>query len=126
MGGVNETGDEYVSLIQMLLDKGADPNTILSPGDTKYCYNDHRDQGTILDQIGKWLVIGKFGWVCYSFPSSVALRNLTIYKRLTAAGSEFSKPFDFLAQDMPEWSCKAFGHEVEDLKTFEDQIDRKF
>lgn len=51
------------------------------------------------------------------------LRNLTIFKRLVAAGSEFSKPLNSMATVHPYYLCALFLDEVQEFTYLEDQID---
>lgn len=114
-------GDEYVYLIQFLLENGADPNTLSSPAANE-TFQRHADVGgTTLDQLGRSLLEKHPG-----LSTSMILRNVTIFKRLTAAGGEFSKPFDTLKRIHPNYRCEHFTVEVDQFICFEDQQDREF
>lgn len=114
---ISTPGDEYVSLIQFLLDQGADPNIISSSAAVQDHDRWYGVDGTTFDQFALELLAL---WVKpFEKP-----RNLTIFKRLTAAGSEFSKPFNPLSRIVSESCCLFFEMEVERFSVFEDQIDR--
>jgi hypothetical protein len=53
-------------------------------------------------------------------------QELSIFRRLEAAGCEYSRPLQTL-DDRMEWSYSmAFEQEVQDFRVFEDLIDSKF
>ena len=107
-------GDEYVSLIQFLLDRGADPN-ILRKLPWRNAQIGHLDgQGTTYDQIA--------GFIAWFAPNTSRERMLTVLDKLAAAGGQFSRPlsWDFGGR----LGCWVFTLQVEHLNVFEDQIDR--
>lgn len=103
-----------MSLIQFLLDKGADPNILSSPGAMESSgWIDHVG-GTIFDE---------FSYMLVKAPRFDQPRRLTIFKRLAAAGSEFSKPFKTESRMHPLLRYLIFTDEVQKFIDFEDQID---
>ncbi|KAF2197110.1 hypothetical protein GQ43DRAFT_223224 [Delitschia confertaspora ATCC 74209] len=115
-----QPGDEYVHLIQFLLDKGADPNIISSSASMEASDRFGDRGGTTFDQFAAILATKYYErW----YGGRNKLRNLTIFKRLDAAGSEFSKPLNTLSSIHPTYFCESFAAEVEEFTKFEDQID---
>jgi hypothetical protein len=109
---LGHTSDEYVDLFQFLLEKGADPNIVASPTDGNYGV-----EGTTLDMFITELVNS-------GSPLIAELPNLTIFKRLTVAGSEFSRPLHLRTEPTEKYT--SFREEARYFAYFEDQIDSKY
>lgn len=104
-----------MSLIQFLLDRGANPNIISSPVSEGFTVWHDRVGGTIFDQFAIELVI-------FSHKPSARVHS-TIFKRLEAAGSEFSKPLDLIRRVYSPFRCDFFDAQARAFAKFEDQID---
>jgi hypothetical protein len=104
-----------VSLIQFLLDKGANPNIVFPFPST---WEDGDAEGTIFDHFADYLLEDHFS-------RDEVSRRITIRKRLEAAGSAFSKPLNGWLGTSPYYLYKIFAHQVKHFTIFEDQIDCK-
>ena len=120
MGGESDPGYEYVTLIQFLLDKGSNPNVISNPNRPEYWFGIGNPGGTAFDLFARQLrgPINRFDFSGISDPIS-----LTIFERLAAESSEFSKPFNSTAEIHPDYKCEVFKREVGDYTVFEDQVE---
>jgi hypothetical protein len=107
-----------VSLIQYLLDKGADPNMIRSSAAGELSDRCDDSGGTTLDQ---FVTKRK-----YHFSQYYSSRGMNIFKKLEAAGAEFSKPMVLATWQHPHFRCREFVRQVQQFTIFQDQIDRRF
>jgi hypothetical protein len=111
-------GDEYVVLVQFLLDMGADPNVLRAPTHDDSLQYQGDCQGTTCDQLAEPIALG----LSSHFPESPQL--LDIFERITDAGGHSTRPY--VRNIVPSFRCLHFPLEIEHLKIFEDQIDSKF
>jgi hypothetical protein len=115
--GGRPPGDEYISLIQFLLESGIDSNTVSIDVSGSWD-KPYRSDGSPLDI---------FACRIMSFPIAVAveIRNIAIYKKLVGNGCEFSQPFRSIDLVHPQYYSKHFEEEVLELRRFPEQIERK-
>jgi hypothetical protein len=106
-------GDEYIAIIQFLLERGADPNVLRSRKDEEFSsVLDY--QGTTCDQLAGPAAYG----LCMLSPTQKSW-FLGILNRIVEAGGHTSRPFP---EDVAQ-GVRFFRDEVEQLLSFEDQID---
>lgn len=105
---------EFLSLIQFLLDKGADPNVLRLARPPDGSFSRRITEGTIKDQF-VWPFLGSE----YSRPN---VRELVIYETLDAAGAEFST---YLLAPIYTRHSREFHDEVNDFTIFPELMGRK-
>jgi hypothetical protein len=113
--GNGEPGDEYLDLIQFLLDSGADPNVLSSEPRWSSSVG-----GTAFDLFASYLLIKNT-----NTSPGVRIRSLALYKKLLAHGCEFSKPIQSTKGTHPRYLVDCFAVEISELRQFPEQIECK-
>ena len=107
-------------MIQFLLDKGSNPNVISIPKKPK-CWDRPEDiGGTAFDLFAQQLRTPYTGFNVSEVSDSI---RLTIFDRLEAEGSQFSKPFDSTAGIRLENQFELFIDEIQRYTVFEEQVE---
>ena len=107
-------------MIQFLLDKGSNSNVISVPKKPESWDRSGDIGGTAFDLFARELRTPSG----HSHVSEVSEPiSLTIFERLAAEGSEFSKPFDSTASIHPKYRCEVFEREIKEDTVFEEQVE---
>lgn len=106
---------KFLSLIQFLLDHGANPNTICSHNAS--CYG--ASQGTALD-----LFAGELSGHAPLLVFDEEIGN-SLLEKLANEGAEFSKPLRTGARFHTTHLSRHFQAEIEELRLFPEQIEGK-
>ncbi|TGO26456.1 hypothetical protein BPAE_0059g00260 [Botrytis paeoniae] len=118
-------GDEYLSLIQFLLDSGVNSNTIGSE------YSDDSDRWDWWDKTRR-RVNGSALDIYVSFMLtppvkrlSIAeeIRNQMVFDKLVSNGSEFTMPFNSIEEIHSHYYFETFLDEISELRRFPEQVE---
>lgn len=107
-------------MVQFLLDKGSNPNIISIPKEPESWDRPGDIGGTAFDLFAKQLLMPSGSSNVSRVSDSI---SSTIFERLAAEGSEFSKPFNSRAEIHPVYRCEVFNHEVKEYTVFEEQVE---
>lgn len=114
-----KSGNDYIPLIQFLLDNGVDPKVISIDNSTSWDKLEHHS-GTALDIFAPHMVDLNF-----RTSATEEIQEITIYKKLVDNGCEFSQPFSTIVQKHPCFNFNQFQEEVLKFHRFPEHIERK-